>query len=88
MNKHVLKPQIVTQFTPVQCYGCGWKGQLIESKQSIYLDHRPGMLIPAAKGGNGKNYRCPLCGQLIFFTRNDNTGKTKAPQGHQYREIS
>ena len=88
MNRYQVKPQIVTQYTPVQCYGCGWKGQLYEAKQSIYIDHRPGMMIPAVKGGNGKNYRCPLCTQLIFYTRNDNTGKIQAPQGHQFHETT
>lgn len=80
-------PQTVTLLTHTQCYGCGWKGQLFEAKQSIFLDWRPGMLIPASKGGNGKNYRCPQCGGLIFYTRNDNNGKIIAPQGHQYHEI-
>ena len=78
------KPQVVTLMTDVQCYSCGWKGMLGESKQSVYLDHRN--LIPASMGGNGKNYRCPQCSQLIFYTRYDNSRKIIAPQGHQFND--
>ena len=80
------KPAIVTPMTVVQCFSCGWKDHLGNAKQSIYLDHRPGRLVPAERGGNGKNYRCPQCRQLIFYTRYDNNRKVIAPQGHQYRE--
>jgi hypothetical protein len=84
MNKHVkARPQQVTPLTNVQCYGCGWKGILAQSKQSIYIDSR--WPVSASNGGNGKNYRCPLCKQLIFYTRYDNRRQIIAPQGHQYR---
>jgi len=78
-------PQTVTLGTNVQCYGCGWKGMLCEAKQSIWLDIRPRFFIPAQNGGNGKNYRCPDCRQLIFYTRNDHLRKDIAPQGHQFK---
>lgn len=79
-------PQQVTPLTKVQCYGCGWKGQLLEAKQSVFIDWRPGRQIPASEGGNGKNYRCPQCKELIFYTRYDNNRKIISPSGHQYRE--
>ena len=87
MRKYFHKRQIVTLGTDVECYGCGWKGILAEAKQSIYLDMRPGHLISAKNGGNGKNYRCPICKQLIFYTRNDNNRKNIDPGGHQYRNV-
>ena len=80
------KPQVVTPMTVVQCYACGWKDYLGNAAQSIYLDHRPGRLIAAERGGNGKNYRCPQCKNLIFYVRYDNNRKIVAPQGYQYRE--
>lgn len=79
------KPAVVTQMTVVQCFACGWKDHLGNADQSIYLDYRN--LIPASKGGNGKNYRCPQCKQLLFFTRYDNNRKIIAPQGYQYKEV-
>ena len=82
-----IRPQTVTQATSVQCYGCGWKGILAEAKQSIYLDMRPGYTISASQGGNGKNWRCPQCKSLIFFTRNDHTRKDIAPEGHQFKHM-
>ncbi len=89
------KPQLVTQGTVVQCPSCGWKGYLGECIQSLYLDHRPGRLIPAELGGNGKNYRCPQkdsignhnCKHLIFFTRNDANRKNIAPNGHKFMDV-
>jgi|WetSurMetagenome_2_1015567.scaffolds.fasta_scaffold00103_46 hypothetical protein len=89
------RPQLVTQGTVVQCPSCGWKGYLGDCLQSVYLDHRPGRLIPAERGGNGKNYRCPqsntsgqhICKHLIFFTRYDANRKIIAPAGHQFRSI-
>lgn len=81
------RPQTVTQGTIVQCPSCGWKDYLGNAAQSIYLDHRPGRLIPAERGGNGKNYRCPLCKHLIFFTRYDNNRQIIAPCGHQFKSI-
>jgi len=90
MKKHCQpQPQLVTPLTDVQCYGCGWKGILAEAKQSVYLDIREENFIPAAYGGNGKNWRCPICNELIFMTRrykNDPLRKDHAPHGHQYRE--
>jgi len=80
-------PQTVTQGTVVQCPSCGWKDYLGNAAQSIYLDHRPGRLIPAENGGNGKNYRCPLCKHLIFFTRNDANRKNIAPNGHKFMDV-
>ena len=80
-------PQVVTPGTVVQCYSCGWKDYLGNAKQSIYLDHRPGRLISADHGGNGKNYRCPKCGELLFFIRYDNNRKIIAPNGHQFRNV-
>jgi hypothetical protein len=77
---------MVTPATDVQCYGCGWKGVIGQSAQSVYLDMRPGMLIPASQGGNGKNFRCPKCRELIFYTRYDNNRKIIGPSGHQYRD--
>ena len=91
MKKHSKAiPQEVTELTNVQCYGCGWKGMLAEAKKSIYLDIRKAKFIPAAEGGNGNNWRCPLCGELIFYTRryaDDYQRKIIAPGGHQYRKI-
>ena len=80
------KPAVVTPMTVVQCYACGWKNYLGNAAQSIYLDHRPGRLIAAERGGNGKNYRCPQCKNLIFYVRYDNNRKVISPQGHQYRD--
>lgn len=83
----IAKPAVVTQETVVQCYHCGWKDYLGNASQSIYLDHRPGFLIPAERGGNGKNYRCPQCKELIFYVRYDHNGQIIATQDHQYRNI-
>ena len=88
MRATTAKKQVVTLGTVVQCYNCGWTGYLGECKQSIVLDHRPGMTIPAEYGGNGKNYRCPHCRQMIFYTRYDNNRQIIAPQGHQYKDIT
>lgn len=79
-------PQTVTEMTDVQCYSCGWKGMLGEAKKSIYIDNRPGMLIPTSQGGNGTRWRCPLCKELIFYTTNVR-GNIIAPAGHQYRSM-
>jgi hypothetical protein len=81
------RPQQVTELTKVQCFGCGWEGILAEAAQSIYIDLRPAYQIPASQGGNGKNWRCPLCKELIFYTRSDHTRKDIAPQGHSYRSV-
>jgi predicted RNA-binding Zn-ribbon protein involved in translation (DUF1610 family) len=81
------RPQTVTQGTIVQCPSCGWKNYLGNAAQSIYLDHRPGMLISAEHGGNGKNYRCPECKHLIFFTRYDSNRQIIAPQGHKFKNV-
>ena len=89
------KPQIVTPGTVVQCPQCGWKGYLGDCLQAIFLDHRPGRLISAEKGGNGKTYRCPqkdsqghsCCKHLIFFTRYDNNRQIIAPAGHQFKNV-
>ena len=81
------KPQLVTQGTVVQCPQCGWKDYLGNAVQSIFLDHRPGRLVSAERGGNGKNYRCPLCKHLIFFTRYDNNRQIIAPAGHQFKNV-
>jgi len=81
------KPQLVTQGTIVQCPQCGWKDYLGNAAQSIFLDHRPGRLVSAERGGNGKNYRCPLCKHLIFFTRYDNNRQIIAPAGHQFKNV-
>lgn len=83
----VARPQQVTELTIVQCYGCGWKGMLAEAKKSIYIDWRPGMQIPASQGGNGTNWRCPQCRELIFYTRNDHRRKDISPEGHQFRSV-
>ena len=77
-------PQTVTRTTDVQCYGCGWKGMLGESKESIYLDHRPGRAIPAHLGGNGKRWRCPDCGNLIFEVAHYHKGSF-ATNGHEFK---
>lgn len=88
MKKHFHKRQQVTQLTDVQCYGCGWKGILAEARQSIYIDHRPMYFIPAADGGNGTNWRCPECKNLIFYTRKSvDKRQIIAPEGHQYRSV-
>lgn len=84
----IAKPQTVTLETQVQCYGCGWKDMLGNSKISMWLDHRPDMLIPINQGGNGKNYRCPECQDLIFYTRNEPGKKDIAPSGHQFKHIT
>ena len=87
MKPTTARPQTVTKGTVVQCPNCGWKDYLGNCAQSIVLDHRPGMLIPADQGGSGKNYRCPLCKHLIFFTRYDHNRKVIAPLGHQFKDV-
>lgn len=87
MRPTTSRPQTVTPGTVVQCPSCGWKDYLAMCNESIVLDHRPGRLIPAEKGGSGKNYECPLCKHLIFFTRYDNNRKIIAPLGHQYKDV-
>jgi hypothetical protein len=81
------KPAVVTQGTVVQCYGCGWKDYLGNAAQSVWLDHRPGHLISAEQGGNGKNYRCPKCKELIFYVRYDRNRQIIAPKGYQYKNV-
>ena len=88
MNKHMkARPQEVTELTVVECYGCGWKGPLMDAAKSVYLDNRPGFTIPAAEGGNGKRWRCPDCKELLFYTINDHTRKNIGAEGHQFRDI-
>lgn len=74
-------PMQVTRNTDVQCYGCGWKGLLGESKESVYIDARDP--IPAAVGGNGKRWRCPDCSSLIFEVKHYSKGSFAA-NGHQF----
>ena len=85
--KKQARPQLVTELTKAECYGCGWKGILAEAAQSIYIDMRPGYQIPASQGGNGKNWRCPNCKTLLFFTRSDYKRKDIAPLGHQFKSV-
>jgi hypothetical protein len=76
-------PKVLTRSDWVQCYGCGWKGLLGESKESVYIDIRNP--IPSHLGGNGKRFRCPECAQKIFEVMHYSTGSF-APNGHEYRE--
>ena len=88
MKKHLKpRPQEVTEETVTQCYGCGWEGPLGDAKKSIYLDHRPAYFIPADQGGNGRRWRCPVCGELIFYTVSDHRRKDIGAQGHQFRGV-
>jgi len=43
----------------VECYACGWVGMIYETKVGLWLDMNDP--TPVANGGDGKNYRCPMC---------------------------
>lgn len=52
---------------PVFCDNCGWQGYIGQTKVALYLDfHNP---TPVAEGGDGKNYRCPVCTLKVYEVR-------------------
>ena len=44
---------------PLRCPQCGWVGYIGTCKIALWID--PNFRTPVASGGDGKNYRCPVC---------------------------
>ena len=51
----------------VTCDICGWSGMIWETKVGLWLDIKNP--TPVDQGGDGKNYRCPVCKNKVDQVR-------------------
>ena len=72
LNKAVLSRESLPprMATTVHCPHCGWQGAYAETKIALWIDLK--IQTPVTMGGDGRNYRCPKCGDMLAATRGVN----------------
>lgn len=58
---------VVDSNQKVSCPNCEWKGLLGDAFCALYID--PKFRTPVAMGGDGYNFRCPVCKMKVHEVR-------------------